>query len=141
VLVSLGGDIAVAGPAPAGGWPVLVTDDHRAPSPADGQVVGIGAGGLATSSTTVRRWRTNEGIAHHLVDPRTGRPAAEVWRTASVGAGSCVDANTASTAAIVLGEDASAWLEGRGLAARLVRPDGRVTLTGGWPAEALPCAA
>jgi thiamine biosynthesis lipoprotein len=141
VLVNLGGDIAVAGPAPAGGWPVLVTDDHRAPSSADGQVVGIAAGGLATSSTTVRRWRTNKGTAHHLVDPRTGRPAAEIWCTASVAAGSCVDANTASTAAIVLGEDAEAWLEGLGLAARLVRPDGRITVTGGWPVEVLQWAA
>ena len=141
VLVSLGGDIALAGPAPAGGWPVLIGDDHRAPSRADGQVGGIGAGGLATSSTTVRRWRTNEGTVHPLVDPRTGRPAAEIWRTASVAAGSCVDANTASTAAIVLGEDAPDWLDDLGLAARLVRIDGRITLTGGWPAEVLQWAA
>ena len=142
VLVNLGGDIAVAGPAPAGGWPILVTDDHRAPSSADGQTVAIAAGGLATSSTTVRRWRTTEGIAHHVLDPRTGRPAAEVWRTASVAAASCVDANTASTAAIVLGEDAPRWLESAGVAARLVRLDGRVIVTGGWPAqEELPCAA
>jgi thiamine biosynthesis lipoprotein len=142
VLVNLGGDIAVAGPAPAGGWPILVTDDHRAPSVADGQTVAIAAGGLATSSTTVRRWRTTEGIAHHVLDPRTGRPAAEVWRTVSVAAASCVDANTASTAAIVLGEDALRWLENTRVVARLVRLDGRVVLTGGWPAqEELPCAA
>jgi thiamine biosynthesis lipoprotein len=142
VLVNLGGDIAVAGPAPAGGWPILVTDDHRAPSPADGQTVAIAAGGLATSSTTVRRWRTTDGIAHHILDPRTGRPAAEVWRTVSVAASTCVGANTASTAAIVLGEDAPHWLESAGVAARLVRPDGRVVVTGGWPAqEELPCAA
>jgi thiamine biosynthesis lipoprotein len=142
VLVNLGGDIAVAGPAPAGGWPILVTDDHRAPSVADGQTVAIAAGGLATSSTTVRRWRTTEGIAHHILDPRTGRPAAEVWRTASVAASTCVGANTASTAAIVLGEDAPRWFESAGIAARLVRPDGRVVLTGGWPAqEGLECAA
>ena len=141
VLVNLGGDIAVAGPAPAGGWPILVTDDHRAPSLADGQVVAIAAGGLATSSTTVRRWRTTEGTVHHVVDPRTGRPAAEVWRTVSVAAASCVDANTASTAALVIGEGAPAWLERRRLAARLVRPDGRITLTGDWPAEVLQWAA
>lgn len=142
VLVDLGGDIAVAGPAPAGGWPILVTDDHRAPSDADGQVVAIAAGGLATSSTTVRRWRTNVGIAHHVVDPRTGRPAAEVWRTVTVAAASCVEANTASTAAIVFGEDAPRRLHAQGIAARLVRPDGRVVVTGGWPAqEQLPCAA
>jgi FAD:protein FMN transferase len=141
-LVNLGGDIAVAGPAPAGGWPVLVTDDHRAPSGADGQVVAVAAGGLATSSTTIRRWRTTEGIAHHVVDPRTGLPAAEVWRTASVAGRTCVKANTASTAAIVLGEEAPLWLLERGLPARLVRPDGRVMVTGAWPApEELPCAA
>lgn len=142
VLVNLGGDIAVAGPAPAGGWPILVTDDHRAPSLADGQTVAIAAGGLATSSTTVRRWRTTDGITHHILDPRTGRPAAEVWRTVSVAASTCVGANTASTAAIVLGEDAPRWLESAGVAARLVRPGGIVVLTGGWPAqEELPCAA
>jgi len=142
ILVNLGGDIAVAGPAPAGGWPILVTDDHRAPSLVDGQTVAIAAGGLATSSTTVRRWRTTEGIAHHVLDPRTGRPAVEVWRTVSVAAASCVDANTASTAAIVLGEDAPRWLESACVAARLVRPDGRVVVTGGWPAQGeLPCAA
>lgn len=135
VLVNLGGDIAVAGPAPAGGWPVLVTDDHRAPSLADGQVVAIAAGGLATSSTTVRRWRTTAGEAHHVVDPRTGRPATEVWRTVSVVGATCVDANTASTAAIVLGEAAPRWLLERGISARLVRIDGRVTYTCTWPEQ------
>jgi FAD:protein FMN transferase len=140
--VNLGGDIAVAGSAPAGGWPILVTDDHRAPSLADGQVVAIAAGGLATSSTTVRRWRTTGGMVHHVVDPRTGAPAAEVWRTVSVAAESCVAANTASTAAVVLGEEAPGWLLVRGLPARLVRPDGRVVTTGAWPhAEELACAA
>ena len=144
VLVNLGGDVAVAGPAPAGGWPILVTDDHRAPSVAHGQTVSIAAGGLATSSTTVRRWRTTGGVAHHVLDPRTGSPAAEVWRTASVAAGTCVDANAASTAAIVLGEAAPAWLHRLGLPARLVRADGRVVLTGAWPLddeEATACAA
>jgi FAD:protein FMN transferase len=142
VLVNLGGDIAVAGPAPAGGWPILVTDDHRAPSPADGQTVAIAAGGLATSSTTVRRWRTTDGIAHHVLDPRTGRPAAEVWRTVSVAAASCVHANTASTAAIVLGDEAPRWLETAGVVARLVGLDGSIVVTGGWPVqEELPCAA
>ncbi|MGH2935173.1 MAG: FAD:protein FMN transferase [Gaiellaceae bacterium] len=135
VLVNLGGDIAVAGPAPAGGWPILVTDDHRRPADAAGQRVAISSGGLATSSTTVRRWRTTAGLAHHLVDPRTGAPAPEVWRTVSVAAASCVDANAASTAAIVLGEDAPGWLREVGLPARLIRTDGRVAVTGSWPVE------
>jgi thiamine biosynthesis lipoprotein len=135
-LVSLGGDIAVAGAAPAGGWPILVTDDHRSDATAEGQTIAIAAGGLATSSTTVRRWRAGDRELHHIVDPRSGAPAGEVWRTVSVAARSCVDANTASTSAIVRGEGAIAWLERAGLPARLVRPDGTTVRTGGWPAEA-----
>jgi thiamine biosynthesis lipoprotein len=133
VLVNLGGDIAVAGPAPDDGWPILVTDDHRTPPGAGGETVAIRSGGLATSSTTVRRWHTARGDVHHIVDPRSGAPAAEVWRTVSVCAASCIEANTASTAAIVRGATATSWLHSLQLPARLVRADGRVVLTGGWP--------
>ena len=132
VLVSLGGDIAVAGQAPAGGWPVRVTDDHREPD-GEGPTIALRSGGLATSSTTVRRWRVDGAERHHIVDPRTGRSAPEVWRTASVTAATCADANAASTAAIVLGEAAPAWLSRTGLAARLVRRDGGIVSIAGWP--------
>ena len=70
---------------------------------------------------------------HHVVDPMTGRPAAEVWRTVSVTAARCVDANTATTAAIVLGERAVGWLRALGLPARLVCADGRIIRLCGWP--------
>ena len=136
VLVSLGGDIAVAGGVPEGGWLVGIADDHHG-DPEPGETVGIFSGGLATSSTTVRRWARGGRPVHHIVDPRTGLPAREVWRTVSVTAGSCVDANTASTAAIVLGEDAPAWLASHALPARLVRPDGAITRVGGWPERAV----
>jgi thiamine biosynthesis lipoprotein len=132
-LVNLGGDIAIAGPPPEGGWPILVADDHRASLDEPGEVIAVHVGGIATSSTTVRRWSAGAGDVHHIVDPRTGSPAAAVWRTVSVCAGSCVDANTASTAAIVRGAAAPAWLQSLGLPARLVRADGRVVLTDGWP--------
>jgi thiamine biosynthesis lipoprotein len=135
-LVSLGGDVAVAGEPPAGGWSVGVADDHAAPFPADGPAVGIRSGGLATSGTSVRAWATASGRAHHIIDPHTGTPAVTPWRTVSVAAGSCVDANTASTAAIVLGEEAPGWLTERRLPARLVRNDGSVVCVAGWPAEA-----
>jgi len=134
VLVSLGGDLAVAGEPPQGGWPVLVTDDHRA-SNGDGQVVAVSVGGLATSSTTVRRWRAGGQEHHHILDPRNGGPVEEIWRTVSVAASSCVGANTASTAAIVRGRSAAAWLDSAGLPARLVALDGSVTHTAGWPEE------
>lgn len=132
VLVNLGGDIAVAGEAPPGGWRVRVADDHRAGPDAGGPVVRVREGGLATSSTTVRRWGED---AHHIIDPATGAPARSPWRTVSVAAASCVDANTASTAAIVRGDDAPAWLAERGLPARLVAHDGSVRTVAGWPEE------
>jgi thiamine biosynthesis lipoprotein len=133
-LVSIGGDIAVAGPAPDGGWPVRVADDHAAPVDAPGQTVALESGGLATSSTTVRRWRSGAVELHHLVDPRTGRPARSPWRTVSVAARTCVDANVASTASFLV-DDAPAWLAARGLPARLVRLAGDSTLVAGWPED------
>ncbi|MBV8980048.1 MAG: FAD:protein FMN transferase [Acidimicrobiia bacterium] len=133
VLVSLGGDLAMAGPPPDRGWAVRVTDDHAAPTDADGQTVLLQGGGLATSSTTVRRWQRGGEELHHVVDPRTGLPADEVWRTVSVVAATCVDANIASTAAIIRGADAPAWLDAQGLPARLVLPEGSVVRAGGWP--------
>ena len=136
VLVSLGGDIAVGGAAPPGGWSIRIADDCAAPTDSPGPAVSIVSGGLASSGTTVRRWASAGGELHHIVDPRTGRPAASPWRTVTVAAASCVEANTASTAAIVLGEDAPAWLGERGLPARLVRLDDSVVRVGFWPAEA-----
>ena len=131
VLVSLGGDLAAFGPPPTGGWTVSIADDHA--DAFEGEVVGIPGGGLATSSTTVRRWIRGGVPVHHVIDPKTGGPAPEVWRTVSVTAARCVDANTATTAALVLGEDAVPWLRSLGLPARLVRPDGRTSRLGGWP--------
>ena len=135
-LVSLGGDVAVAGPTPSGGWSIRIADDHAADLDAPGPVIAIATGGLATSGVAVRRWVTSQGEAHHLIDPRTGRPAITPWRTLSVAATSCLAANTASTAAIVLGEDAPVWLVQRGLPARAVRADGSVLTVCGWPAAA-----
>ena len=141
-LVSIGGDIAVAGPERQGGWEVRITDDHRAdPTESDGPVVSIRSGGLATSSTTVRRWTRGGTVVHHIIDPRTGHPAETCWRTASVAAATCAEANAASTAAIVLGPEAPEWLGARGLPARLVAVDDRVTSVAGWPADADVTAA
>ena len=133
VLIGLGGDIAVAGEPPDEGWAIGIAHDHRAPLGAEAPTVGIAAGGLASSGTTVRRWRTAAGAMHHVVDPRTGRPVSGPWTLVSAAAASCVEANAASTAAIVLGAAAPAWLEQRKLAARLARADGSVVLTRAWP--------
>jgi thiamine biosynthesis lipoprotein len=135
VLVALGGDIAIAGRVLAGGWLIHVTDDHRSEPSAAGQTVSLRTGALATSSTTTRRWIHDGAVMHHILDPSTGAPAAGPWRTASVTAATCVDANLASTAAIVFGEDGPEWLSNRRLAARLVAYDGSVLTLGGWPED------
>jgi len=134
-LIGLGGDISVAGPVPHGGWTIRVTDDHRAGATSEGQTIALHGGGLATSTTTVRRWQAGGAERHHILDPRTGLQCAETWRTVSVAASSCVAANTASTAAIVRGHAAPAWLEEAGLPARLVTAEGTVATTAGWPRE------
>ena len=139
VLVSLGGDVAVSGRAPDGGWRIRVQDvSGRPEDPPTGPstVVAIGTGGLATSSTAARRWRRGGDILHHILDPRTGLPAAVVWRTVSVAAATCTDANIASTAAIIRGRAAPAWLTELGLPSRLVDEAGRVHTVAGWPTEA-----
>jgi len=137
VLVNLGGDIRVAGDPPDGGWPVGVADDAdfdtSTASVRPRQVVMVRDGGLATSSPLGRTWRRGDAQLHHIVDPVTGRPARSCWRTATVAAASCVGANIASTAAILRGERAIGWLEGLGLPARLVRPDGTTVTVAGWP--------
>jgi thiamine biosynthesis lipoprotein len=137
VLVSLGGDLVTAGPCPDGGWLVGVGDDHRTAAAGD-PVVTIRSGALATSSVTQRSWRRAGRTIHHIVDPRTGDVPEPVWRTVSVAARSCVDANTAATAAVVRGAGAPGWLAGLGLAARLVGHDGTAVTVGGWPAEGGP---
>lgn len=135
VLVSLGGDIATAGPAPRSGWPVRIADSHAAAPDAPGVTVVIHSGGLATSSTTVRRWTRGGAELHHIIDPSTAMPAREVWRTVSVVAAACVDANIASTTSVIRGERALSWLGEVGLPARLVGVDGRVVVCNDWPAD------
>jgi thiamine biosynthesis lipoprotein len=135
VLISLGGDIAVAGPGPDEGWSVRIADDHAAPLGDPGPTVAIVNGGLATSSTSVRRWQTDRGEAHHILDPHTGLPAVTPWRTVTVAAANCVEANVAATAALVLGAEAVGFLADAGLPARLVRHDDSVVHVAGWPAE------
>ncbi|TAM88741.1 MAG: FAD:protein FMN transferase [Jatrophihabitans sp.] len=128
VLLEIGGDVAVAGADPDG-WCIEVAEREGE----DGQLVLLRHGGLATSTTLARRWRRGGRELHHILDPRTHRPADGPWRTVSVHAPCALAANTASTAAIVLGYRALPWLEARNIAARLVAQDGTVVATGAWP--------
>jgi FAD:protein FMN transferase len=151
VLVSLGGDIAVRGPVPDGGWVVRVQEHPGSVDAAPAGpscVVSIGkpdragadghvdqACGLATSSTTARRWRRGGRLMHHIIDPRTGMPAVGQWRTVSVAAPTCLAANVQSTAAIVRSASAIEQLASSGLPAWLVDGDGAVATLNGWPGQ------
>ena len=137
VLVSAGGDLAVAGGVPKGGWLVGVAEHHADPPRTHVYVEG---GGLATSGTKARSWIRGGKRQHHLIDPRTGESAETPWQTVSVAAASAVDANLASTASVILGHAAIEWLQARGLAALLVEPQGREHYVGGWPTPIqVPC--
>ena len=131
VVVECGGDVAVSGRLPEGGWPVRISADVGAP---EWQDVVVHDGGLATSGTTARRWRRGGVQIHDIIDPSTGLPADTPWAMATVAAASCLEANAAATAAIILGDRAPAWLDELKLPARLVRADGGVRFAGGWAA-------
>lgn len=133
VLVSLGGDIAVTGEAPLEGWVIQTSEDSGATIAEGEETISIRTGGIATSSTTVRRWMRGSAVLHHIIDPATGLPADSCWRTASVVASTCVDANIATTASIVMGQRAVAWLEANRLPGRLVDLEGAIHRVSGWP--------
>ena len=136
-LVDLGGDIAVAGTAPEAGWQVGIGHDgDRAV-----QVITIRDQAVTTSSTRDRAWASGSGTAHHIIDPRTGSPAERVWAEVTCLGATALEANAASTAAIVLGGQAPSWLRAHGIDASLHGTDGTDVRTGNWPALQNPAVA
>jgi thiamine biosynthesis lipoprotein ApbE len=131
VAVECGGDVAVRGAHPQGGWPIRVA---AAVDAKEFQDVVIFDGGLATSGTTERRWRRGGIDLHHIIDPSTGMPARTPWAMVSVAAATCLEANAAATAALIMGERAAAWLDDLHLPARLVDATGSICFAGGWSA-------
>jgi FAD:protein FMN transferase len=137
-LISIGGDVAVAGEPPPEGWAIgIAVDSATGPDDVD-QVVAIRQGGLASSGTDVRTWQMGTAQVHHIVDPATGTSSSPYWRLVSAVGASCVDANALSTAAVVWGDQAIERLRPFGQAVRLLRHDGEVFTLGGWPEEERP---
>ena len=134
VLVSLGGDIRVMGPAPSPGWSIAVAEDSGTALAPAGPVVSVSAGGVATAGAS-HQWRRSGQAVHHFLGPVTMHPAARPWRTISVAGITCLEAKLAATAAVVLGKGAVGFLAERGLPARLVARSGAVSVVGGWPQE------
>jgi thiamine biosynthesis lipoprotein len=115
-FVSAGGDLATRGPV-------------------DVALVGAAVrvrGAIATSGTTQRRWSRGGHVQHHLIDPRTGMPSRSCWSQVSVCGATCLAADVAAKAALLLGEDGLAWLDARGLPGRFVSHTGDTIETAPW---------
>ena len=128
-LVNLGGDLSMRGaPADGTGW-YLGIEDPTAP-PKHLAFLRVAVGGVATSGTTIRRWSTDGEQRHHLIDPTTARPAATGVMTATVLAADAATAEVFATAAMLLPPtEATAMLDGVGLAGLVVGDDGSVHRT------------
>mgnify|MGYP001822714970 CR=1 FL=1 len=131
-LVEIGGDLRAAGRCPDHGtWSIAVDDGPTDASASPG--IHLAAGGVATSSTRHRRWPTDDGLAHHLIDPSTGRPVRTPVRAATVIAGSAAQAEALATAATTLDPGrAIEWFEARRLPVRLELVAGPPRLSPAW---------
>ena len=83
--------------------------------------VGLTGGALATTSVVTRSW--GPGL-HHVIDPRTGLPAATGVLQATVWAETCTEAEVMSKWALLSGPRVL-----RELPAALVMEDGRVLVS------------
>ncbi|HEX3721701.1 MAG TPA: FAD:protein FMN transferase [Nitrolancea sp.] len=132
VLVNAGGDLAVSGPAPDGGW---ICDVATSGDSAVEETVRLREGALATSGLGRRQWTRDGRLLHHLIDPRTGQPGESPWRTVTVVARTCVAAEVAAKVAWLRGAEGPAWLESIGLSGRFAGIDGCVQVAGNWPRQ------
>ncbi len=102
-LVNAGGDLRIAGSAPA--LDVAVEDPEH---PEEALVrLRLSVGAVATSSVAKRSWGPGH---HHVIDPRTGAPAATELLQASVWAPTCAEAEVLATRALLQGRSAAASL-------------------------------
>lgn len=123
-LVNAGGDLTVRGDGPTGdGWSVGVEDPRDAAESV--AVLRLHDRSCATSSTARRSWRSGGAVNHHLIDPRTGHPAAGGVTSVTVVAGTTTFAETWSKALLIVGAEQIGELAAdRGLAAYWIFDDG-----------------
>ena len=105
-MLDADGDIALR-LAPGDAWGIGIADPRT-----DGALLGVlhlaadeaaRQLGVATSGTSVHRWRSPDGDAHHLIDPRTWRPAATDVVQATVMASSAREAEVYAKTAVIAG--------------------------------------
>ncbi len=119
VLVNFGGDIAVSGPRPGErAWQVGIADGSTDEDLA-GEAIELSRGGLATSGDTRRFVTVGGRRLGHILDPRTGWPVEGAPRSVTVVAGTCLEAGTLSTLAVLHGPGAGEFLRAQGVLHRL----------------------
>jgi thiamine biosynthesis lipoprotein len=108
-MVDAGGDIRAWGEQPGAGqgegWLVAI-ENPLAPDQ-DTAWLHVRDGAVATSSVVKRSWRGG----HHLIDPRTGRPALTDLVAVTATAATAHEAEIAAKTLLILGEaDGTQWL-------------------------------
>lgn len=130
VYVEIGGDLAVRGRNPQG-FPWRIGIQVPEPDSWDDVelILGLDYGTIATSGDYRNFREQAEGRIHHIIDPRTGRPAQSALASVSVYAPDCMTADGIATGLFVLGTEAGlAWVEARpGVEALFIErlPNGR----------------
>lgn len=133
-LVDAGGDL-VAGEAAPGwpGWPVAIAAPASAQVDDEAETLAtlwLCDRTLATSGVDYRRWQHNGAWAHHILDPRKGRPASTDLVSVSVMARQAAQAEAWAKVALILGAEAGlAALQSQRLGALLVEQTGSVVMT------------
>ena len=135
-VVNAGGDIFASGSGADGdGWLVSLTDPRDAERSVG--LVRLHDEALATSTTALRRWKRGDQVQHHLIDPRTRRPAESGVLSASVVARTATEADVFAKTALVLGlEEGGRFLDEQGAVGFFVLEDGTCRQTDGWSATA-----
>ncbi len=132
VCCNIGGDLRVVGVGPdPGGWTIAVEHAWNGAVPL--ALVGLAAGGMATSTTLKRRWLVDGELRHHLIDPRSHRPAESGLNHATVVAGEAWRAEILAKAVLVNGEEHPFDIVGgTGSDVIAVTEDGKVLATEGF---------
>ncbi|HKA05002.1 MAG TPA: FAD:protein FMN transferase [Acidimicrobiales bacterium] len=129
VCVNLGGDLRVAGEAPAGTTWTIAVEHPWSRTPV--VRLGLGAGAVATSTTLRRAWTIDGRDYHHLIDPATGAPAATDLTAATVVTGQAWSAEVLAKAVLLRGRERAFDVLDVHAEALVVGSDGAITTTPG----------
>lgn len=111
VIVDAGGDVAISGARADGSqWSIGVYNPMDPENPLE--LLMVIDGGVATSGQDYRCWQQGETTQHHIIDPRTGKPATTDILSVTVVASSLCLAEMAAKTIFILGsQQGLKWLE------------------------------